>query len=102
LPLEKGEPYLFGQTFIYDISIHYKNSPKNIVRYNPFNLENLHVVRFIDARYIWKQSKELTIKKNPIKTEISKPMIKVRIRLIFYYCDSLITISNDYHKSMQC
>ena len=28
LPLENGDPYLFGQTFKYDIFIQDKNSPK--------------------------------------------------------------------------
>jgi hypothetical protein len=41
LPLQKGDPYFLGQTFMYDIFIQDKNSPAKLLQ------KFLHVVRFL-------------------------------------------------------
>lgn len=56
-PLENGDPYFFGQTFMYEIFIQERNS---------------HVVRFRDIRNVWNANSELAIRKKPDIVTVTK------------------------------
>ena len=64
--MKNGDPYLLGHIFMYEIL---------------FQLRLSHVVRLLQARYVWKRTREATIRMNRKMASAEKNPAQFRVRL---------------------